>query len=452
MITLRRFPTAVMDNLRVPVSGSRIESGATPDGRVGAVKNELNGITTEDMKKLGTALPIAQAVTFWGEGTGNKLEDIIAISSGLKWRSASQDNKLKMEGNDPGFMASSLGEILKGIGSEGFNKNADGISNVIGTITDPDNIDLQVRRLYWDKLTAPGGPLSQRIFVDVNTVNKVYVRDQGFNGGETAFNLTFTYSLTNVGMMNSKMLFIDLLANLLALGTDYGKFLTPQLLYNSNRQGIGFPGGAKGYVQFLTNPVEYLNDMLANNFTESLQAKKKVLSETAKKAADELTALKNEQKPLERDGVVYKALSALLTSKMVEKIQYEPIMLSGYPTGEWHVMVGNPLNPVAMMGNMICDGISVKLNNILGPDDFPTEMTAVFSMKSARQKHRGDYESMFNRGKGRLYLGKMTKSEQTQNQFVTANGGVNVNGLSVNDIKKNIYASGALTNTEPLNK
>jgi hypothetical protein len=332
-------------------------------------------------------------------------------------------------------MASQLGEIMKGLGSEGFNKNADGISNLIGTFTDPDNIDLQVRRLYWDKLTAPDGPLSQRIFVDVNTVNKVYVRDQGFNGGETSFNLTFTYSLTNVGMMNSKMLFIDLLANLLALGTDYGKFLTPQLLYNSNSQGIGFPGGAEGYVISLTNPVEYLNEMLANNFTESLQAKKKVLEGTAKKAQDELVALKNGT-PLSKDGVVYKTLSALLTTQLIDKIKYEPVMLSGYPTGEWHVAVGNPLNPIAMMGNMVCSGISIKLNNVLGPDDFPTEMTAEFTMQSARQKHRGDFESMFNRGRGRLYLGKMSIAEQSKNAEVTAQSGLDVNSVDANDAKK----------------
>jgi hypothetical protein len=332
-------------------------------------------------------------------------------------------------------MGSQLGEFMKGVGSDGFNKNVEGISNLIGTFTDPDNIELRKRRVFWDKLTTGDGPLSKRIFVDVNTVTEMLVRGQGFTGGQQTFSLVFTYSLTSVGKMNSKMLFIDLLANLLAIGSDYGKFLTPQLLVNSQRQGIGFPGGSAGYVKSLVHPVEYLNDQLVNSFTAEMSQKKKQLVDNVEVAKKELQGLKD-GKPLPKDGVVYKTLSALLTNSLIEKIKYEPVMLSGYPTGEWHVMVGNPLNPIAMMGNMVCEGISIKLNSVLGPDDFPTEMTATFTMKSARQKHRGDYESMFNRGRGRLYLGKMSISELSKNAEITGQSGKDVNSIDANDTRE----------------
>jgi hypothetical protein len=435
MITLRRFPTPVMDNLRVPTPGKRLEPITKADGSIGAQDVQGTGISKQEMMDYGAALPIAQAVTFFGEGTGNNLTDILSISTGLKWDTRSQSNKLQTESNDPGIMGSQLGEFMKGLGSEGFNKNADGISNLIGTFTDPQNIDLRVRRTYWDKLTTGDGPLSKRIFVDVNTVTDMLVRGQGFTGGQQTFSLVFTYSLTSVGKMNSKMLFVDLLANLLAIGSDYGKFLTPQLLVNSQRQGIGFPGGSAGYVKSLVHPVEYLNEQLANSFTAEMTQKKKQLVDNVEASKKELQGLKD-GKPLAKDGVLYKTLSALLTSKLIEKIKYEPVMLSGYPTGEWHVMVGNPLNPISMMGNMVCDGISIKLNNVLGPDDFPTEMTATFSMKSARQKHRGDYESMFNRGRGRLYLGKMSISELSKNAEITGQSGKDVNSIDANDTKE----------------
>jgi hypothetical protein len=118
----------------------------------------------------------------------------------------------------------------------------------------------------------------------------------------------------------------------------------------------------------------------------------------------------------------------MLTNDLVNQLIYEPIMLSGYPTGEWHVVVGNPLNPIAMIGNLICTNVSIKLNNVLGPDDFPTELTAVFSMKAARQKHRGDFESMFNRGNGRLYLGKMPISDASLNAQIGALSGNDIQG------------------------
>ena len=134
--------------------------------------------------------------------------------------------------------------------------------------------------------------------------------------------------------------------------------------------------------------------------------------------------------PLSKDGKIYKTLTAMLTSDLINQLYYEPVMLSGYPTGEWHVTVGNPLNPIAMMGNMICDSVKIRLNNVLGPDDFPTELTAEYSMKSARQKHRGDFESMFNRGNGRLYLGKFEISDVSKGAQIGASSGLEINSLT----------------------
>jgi hypothetical protein len=76
-----------------------------------------------------------------------------------------------------------------------------------------------------------------------------------------------------------------------------------------------------------------------------------------------------------------------------------------------------------MIGNLVCTGVNIKFNDVLGPDDFPTEMTARYTMKPARQRHRGDFESIFNRGNGRLYLGKIQRTDQAKNTFVTAVSG-----------------------------
>jgi hypothetical protein len=267
----------------------------------------------------------------------------------------------------------------------------------------------------------------------------MYVRGVGFTGGEQTFSLKFTYSLTSVGEINSRMMFIDLFANLLAIGSDYGKFLAPQLLVNSNRQGIGFPGGSKGYVKHLTNPVEFLNDMMKLKFGEEVKKKIKGLEGTLAKAQTELSGLSN-GKPLSKNGQLYKTLTVMLTSDMLNNLYYEPIMLSGYPTGEWHVVVGNPLNPIAMMGNLICEKVKINFNNTLGPDDFPTEMTAVFSMKAARTKHRGDFESMFNRGNGRLYLGKFPISDASKNAQVGASTGFDTQGPLGKDVRDTAQA------------
>lgn len=430
MITLRRFPTPVMDNLRVPTPGKRPQL-TDEGGRVKGSFVDGEGLTQSQMIREGAALPMAQAVTFFGGETGNNLETILGIDTGLKWTNSEQKTKLDLQGNDRGLLNSTLGKYMEGILSTETNDNLRGISNLLGTFTDPDNVELQLRRQLFDKLTSGDGPLSRKIFVDVNTVNQMYIRDIGLSGGQQSFTLKFTYSLTSVGEVNSRMLFIDLLANLLALGTDYGKFLTPQLLVNSNRQGLGFPMGNKGYVQHLTQPVEFLNSMLKLNFSAEVKSKIENLKGDVEKSKEELEGLKKGT-PLSKDGKIYKTLTAMLTSDLINQLYYEPIMLSGYPTGEWHITVGNPLNPIAMMGNMICDSVKIRLNNVLGPDDFPTELTAEYSMKSARQKHRGDFESMFNRGNGRLYLGKFEISDASKGALVGAASNTDIQELRGN--------------------
>ena len=167
--------------------------------------------------------------------------------------------------------------------------------------------------------------------------------------------------------------------------------------------------------------------MLKLNFEAEVKAKVDSISGTLEKSKQEIQGLSKGQ-ALPKDGQVYKTLTAMLTSDLINQLVYEPIMLSGYPTGEWHVVVGNPLNPIAMIGNLICSNVKIKLNNVLGPDDFPTELTATFSMKAARQKHRGDFESMFNRGNGRLYLGKMPISDASLNAQVGAISGNDIQG------------------------
>ena len=421
MITLRRFPNSVMDNLRVPTPGQRPEA-VDKAGKIQGQFVEGASISAEQMIKEGACLPIAQAVTFFGTETGNSLDSILGISTGLNFRSADQERLKKAYGNDKGFMQSTLGKYIEALAGGELTNNLKAISNAVGTLTDPDNVELRIRRQLFDNLTTGDGPLSKRIFVDVNTVNQMMLRDVGFTGGDQTFNLTFNYSLTSVGEINSRMMFIDLMANLLAIGSDYGKFLVPQLLVGSNRQGIGFPGGSKGFVKHLTHPLEFLNDMLKLNFEAEVKAKIENLNGTLEKSKNEIQGLSKGQ-PLSKDGHVYKTLTAMLTNDLINQLVYEPIMLSGYPTGEWHVVVGNPLNPIAMIGNLICTNVAIKLNNVLGPDDFPTELTATFNMRAARQKHRGDFESMFNRGNGRLYLGKGPISDASVNAQVGAISG-----------------------------
>ena len=89
-----------------------------------------------------------------------------------------------------------------------------------------------------------------------------------------------------------------------------------------------------------------------------------------------------------------------------------------------------------MIGNLVCNGVKIAFNDELGPDDFPTEMTATISLMPGRQRHRGDYESFFNRGKGRLYLGQLVQSGESTKAWINTQGRFpnDTEGKDINDI------------------
>jgi hypothetical protein len=78
-------------------------------------------------------------------------------------------------------------------------------------------------------------------------------------------------------------------------------------------------------------------------------------------------------------------------------------LLTGNPVGEWHITVGNPMNPMMMIGNLICMGIKIEFGDELGPDDFPTELKATIQLEHGMPRDRAGIESMFNKGRGRMY-------------------------------------------------
>jgi hypothetical protein len=79
-----------------------------------------------------------------------------------------------------------------------------------------------------------------------------------------------------------------------------------------------------------------------------------------------------------------------------------------------------------MIGNLICDGVNIEFGETLGPDDFPTTMKATFSLQHARDRERGEIESIFNRGDGRLYHSaeKTSANQQSFGAFRDVAGNV----------------------------
>jgi len=404
MITLRRFPSPMRDNLSLPAK----------------VKN------SDAYKVKGAGQPVAQAVTWWGGNTANTLDSILKFTTGLVWAPYTGLDKVDQNSQNQGiFKSISDNQILNGITSKipGFSAITKAAEAVVSASDSGFNetTNAKINFALRDKAELEGGPLSKFIWTSVDTITKATMRGRGLNGAYLPFDIKFHYELTSVGEVNTKATMIDILGNLLGLCTNYGQFLTPEIRYNNGFPAFNFPGGDAGLNQFYSDPVKYIKSLILYSTDPNSTSADPAAGTAAgavsqvKKSTDFLNnALKNLEG--QSEGDVKSGLLKILDSNefnnlvktgladnFIKNVYMPQLVLTGAPTGEWHLVVGNPCNPIAMIGNLICLSLSVNFSETLGPDDFPTELIATITLQNATERERGQIESMFNRGGGRLY-------------------------------------------------
>jgi hypothetical protein len=186
---------------------------------------------------------------------------------------------------------------------------------------------------------------------------------------------------------------MDILSNFLILTGNYGAFWGGETRFYGQRNiapQLGDPaklrnGDFKGYFQSLLSDVKSGFDSIttANGGDGSI-----------------LDGIKN---------LAAGALQGLLGNLFGGDVgvagtaQAPAALLSGEPTGYWHVTVGNPLDPIAMIGNLAVTKTSVQFNEILGYDDFPTEVKFTVELEHCMPRDTAGIENMFNGAKGRFY-------------------------------------------------
>lgn len=415
MITLRRFPAPMRDNLSIPTQ---------------LLQSNL-------YKSKGAGRPVAQAITWWGSDTGNTLNDVISFTTGLVWTPKNQAEIANVEGFDQGFfktvLGRSFGAAAGAVGGAGVLAALGDAASIAISSTDSGKGEVTIPKINQalrDKFSTNNGPLSDFIFNPVDTVDKTYYRGRGLSFDAGPIFLKFHYELTSLGEVNTKAAMVDIIGNLLALGTNYGNFLTPDVRYDNGFPAIGFPGGDKGLLKFYSQPLEWTKTAIKfladpNGTTndspelEEFRRAQTEINQAVQQLESVISQITSDGKNLESlakeiDGPLGNILAYALADDLMEKIQVPLSLKTGAPVGEWHLVVGNPMNPIAMIGNLICKGVQIEFGEVLGPDDFPTEVIATFELEHGRDRERGEIESMFNRGDGRLYQSNLPTYSNTQ--------------------------------------
>lgn len=385
----------------------------------------IYAIKSAPMRSSEPYTPLCTAVTYFGGDTGNKLNDILKFTVGYNWTDAKSDVwEATSNQQEDGGMVNSNTWTGAGIG---FLSRALGI---LGDLKGDQPIDSAAAAGLPPDPYAPGGVYENRIIGPINVITSVKKRDRGLKFTQDGLSITFEYVSRPIAGINNKAILLDLLGNMLAMTYSEGHFFGGAVRYRNanpaiypwrntsdwnklysgklfgkngfyssvvgrvfNKENFNFLGGMiKGLLEgVMQGAKDFLNTCFGNGKDNSQEA-----AEKRKKAGSILTRVK---------GTAGRALAAkLVKGTTAPWLQNAHALLTGEPVGDWHLTIGNPLNPIAMIGNLIVDTADFEFSDELGPDDFPIGFKCVVHLKHGMARDRGAAESMFNRGNGRIYM------------------------------------------------
>lgn len=380
MITLRRYTRPCEDH----VFGLDMPASAL---------NDLNGYP-EDY------FAIATAVTYMGEQAGNKLSDIMKFDYGAKWEEKTAEVQ-SLQASDGGLAAQMKEKlnIQEGSmsGNGGLNTRSLSQSFIAGALA-------RARGSSGTDMVAsqhayPSNEFSARygdeFFGDINVVDSTKLRSRGLTFSNN-FTLTFEYSLKSLKCINPKIAMMDILSNFLILTGNYGTFWGGATMFFGTANiapQFGDPdklrrGDWKGYAKSLYDDVKTSFQSLSGDEEGSFTLEN-IINAGKNLISSGIDAFMNN---------IFGSVFGVAGQSQIPKA-----MLTGAPTGFWHLTIGNPLDPIATMGNMAVTKTSVQFNDVLGYDDFPTEIKFTVEMEHCRPRDNAGIESIFNAGKGRFY-------------------------------------------------
>ena len=361
LITLRRFAYPISDDLLSPKTKGK-------DKQIAADQPDL-----------------ARAVTWLSPALGNNLEDILKFKVGYNWKEAeSQIQDAASRTDDTGELGGAIGGSATAsaieAGLNGFTSVQAKTKKNIG------NVD-------YAKETYPN-----KVFGPLNIIDRVLARDKGLKF-EQEFKLSFHYDLKAYPGTSPKVAFMDTMSNVLALTYNNAPFWGGATRFSGTGK-TGKPFGdtsllAKGdYAGYLGSIADTLAGM-GGNFMDQL---KKTASNVAK--GEGLNKILGDSSVLENivGGGLMKLLGGPTGGDVIKAF------LTGDPTGQHHLTIGNPMNPIMVCGNLALQDSEFSFEGPLGFEGFPTKMKVDITLKPGRPRDKSEIESMFNAGRGRMYL------------------------------------------------
>lgn len=401
--------------------------GVYPNNRM-IIARRYGAPTANNMFDVNGQAPIATVVSWMDPN-----ESLLQISFNEKWEDATE----------------SLLDIFKEILSNDLGVNLDppipipgftvglqyGIMNALG-LTNADNNNV---------------PQGNPNLVHETKRRKVPGDDIGGSGLESDFRIKMVceYEQKYIGRIDPSVAYLDIIGNLLRMGTSNEEFLLTgaasdalQQMFNLAKEGNWVELASliiEKIVEGIGTLVEKISGLLSSDGGDGGGGGNSEQYSTTygegQSTPSQKEVVTGFQSGIGKFVDIVKDLgSAILSgifSKYREKIKGAIAAMSGMPNGPWHIMMGNPKNPFFVSGDMICSKITIDFKSELAYNDLPAEFTATLEFEPARSLGRVGIGSRFNSGKGRIY-GKGTKNT------TAANGDI---GQSKANVQKNTSQS-----------
>lgn len=405
LITLRRFTVPVGDYIfRAAASGNI----------------PYDNVETDTLEAFTTPGDVGRMCCYF-DTDDNKLEEILKYSFAGSWKEMKAEiEPQQSQENDHvtplGSIVNAMNPSMNSMIGKGFSGAQNHLLGWMGRSwfgwSDQNYYDTKVLTNYDN----------HKIYTPRNTLQSMH-KYEGNLEFKHEFTLVFSYKLRSYSNINPKSAMLDLLANIVATTYSRGKF------WGGRSDIIGAQPNKSGWKKandIVNKGFDTVGGLISALVDGNFDISSVVgsLKNLGSKVLDKIKSIGvKDVVDFAKGTKIGEGVKGLLKNQLGRPEIYAfQTLLDGSNTGFWHVTIGNPLNPIASIGNLIVTDTQIQHFGPLGIDDFPTELKVTVSLKHARPRDAVAIERMYTKGVSAIYLPIVSSKYRESNLFKVTEG------------------------------
>lgn len=389
LLTLRRFAFPVGDNIYTEAA---------------MAKQDNNWSTMGDIGRLVT----------WFGNDDNKLEDILKYDYEATWKPLrSEINRIESkegEGADaPGATKNLFNKAILAIGQTNYSYIKALTKGTNPALTLPFmSVPIPAGQYQNDPVVLGQNYDAHKVYEPANTIRETNIYDGELKFSQE-FSITFNYTLRAYDNINPKAAFLDLLGNIMVVTYRRGRFWGGENSILGVSRDKSMWNIANNIIKKGSDTAKRYSSQLLNGDTqEAVNSMKGDIANLYEKGKELVNNFLNNADLSKLAINIFNngidAVTGILQNHLGRPAIYQfNSILDGDLTGLWHLTVGNPLNPIMSIGNLIMTKAEVQHYGPLGIDDFPTGLKVTVSLKHAQPRDSARIEHMYTKGLGTIY-------------------------------------------------